>query len=48
MMHNNLTFSKHRPGTKFIKDVVLGTIERDESNQRRGPTIHLSEDLQFD
>ena len=30
----NLTFSKHR-FKKFIKDVVLGTIERDELLKKR-------------
>ena len=41
----NLTFSKHR-FKKFIKDVVLGTIERDEVIQAEVKN-HLSEDLQL-
>ena len=41
----NLTFSKHR-FKKFIKDVVLGTIERDELIQDELKN-HLSQDLQF-
>ena len=41
----DLTFSKHR-FKKFIKDVVLGTIERDELIQEELKN-HLSEDLQF-
>ena len=41
----DLTFSKHR-FKKFIKDVVLGTIERDEVIQAE-VTNHLSEDLQL-
>ena len=40
-----LTFSKHR-FKKFIKDVVLGTIERDEVIQDEVKN-HLSEDLQL-
>ena len=39
----DLTFSKHR-FKKFIKDVVLGTIERDELIQEE-LNDHLSEDL---
>ena len=42
----NLTFSKHR-FKKFIKDVVLGTIERDEVINEELKN-HLSEDLQLD
>ena len=41
----NLTFSKHR-FKKFIKDVVLGTIERDEVINEEVKN-HLSEDLQL-
>ena len=41
----DLTFSKHR-FKKFIKDVVLGTIERDELIQEE-VNNHLSEDLQL-
>ena len=41
----NLTFSKHR-FKKFIKDVVLGTIERDELIKEEVKN-HLSEDLQL-
>ena len=41
----NLTFSKHR-FKKFIKDVVLGTIERDEVIKEEVKN-HLSEDLQL-
>ena len=41
----NLTFAKHR-FKKFIKDVVLGTIERDEVIQDEVKN-HLSEDLQL-
>ena len=40
-----LTFSKHR-FKKFIKDVVLGTIER-EDVIREEIENHLSEDLKF-
>jgi N utilization substance protein B len=40
-----LTFSKHR-FKKFIKDVVLGTIERDEVINAELKN-HLSEDLQL-
>ena len=43
---NNLTFSKHR-FKKFIKDVVLGTIERDELIKEELKN-HLSDDLQLD
>jgi transcription antitermination protein NusB len=39
----NLTFTKHR-FKKFIKDVVLGTIERDELIQEELKN-HLSDDL---
>ena len=39
----DLTFSKHR-FKKFIKDVVLGTIERDELIQEEVKN-HLSDDL---
>ena len=42
----DLFFSKHR-FKKFIKDVVLGTIERDELIQEEVKN-HLSEDLQLD
>jgi transcription antitermination protein NusB len=42
----NLTFSKHR-FKKFIKDVVLGTIERDEVINEEVKN-HLSEDLKLD
>ena len=42
----NMSFSKHR-FKKFIKDVVLGTIERDELIQEEVKN-HLSEDLQLD
>jgi transcription antitermination protein NusB len=41
----DLTFAKHR-FKKFIKDVVLGTIERDEVIQEEVKN-HLSEDLQL-
>ena len=41
----DLTFSKHR-FKKFIKDVVLGTIERDELIQEELRN-YLSEDLQL-
>ena len=41
----NLTFSKHR-FKKFIKDVVLGTIERDEIILEE-INNHLSEDLKL-
>ena len=41
----DLTFSKHR-FKKFIKDVVLGTIERDEVINAELKN-HLSEDLQL-
>ena len=41
----NLTFSKHR-FKKFIKDVVLGTIERDEVILEE-INNHLSEDLKL-
>ena len=41
----DLTFSKHR-FKKFIKDVVLGTIERDEVIKEEVRN-HLSEDLQL-
>ena len=41
----DLTFSKHR-FKKFIKDVVLGTIERDEVINDEVKT-HLSKDLQL-
>jgi transcription antitermination protein NusB len=41
----DLTFSKHR-FKKFIKDVVLGTIERDEVIKEE-VKIHLNEDLQL-
>ena len=41
----NLTFAKHR-FKKFIKDVVLGTIERDEVIKEEVKN-HLSEDLQL-
>tara|TARA_B100000767_G_scaffold243100_1_gene240555 strand:- start:1236 stop:1640 length:405 start_codon:yes stop_codon:yes gene_type:complete len=41
----DLTFSKHR-FKKFIKDVVLGTIERDEIIKEEVKN-HLSEDLQL-
>ena len=41
----DLTFPKHR-FKKFIKDVVLGTIERDELIQDELKN-HLSQDLQF-
>jgi|TARA_B100001059_G_C17310002_1_gene321546 transcription antitermination protein NusB len=40
-----LTFSKHR-FKKFIKDVVLGTIERDEVIQEELKN-HLNDDLQL-
>jgi len=40
-----LTFTKHR-FKKFIKDVVLGTIERDEVIKEEIKN-HLSEDLQL-
>ena len=41
----DLTFSKHR-FRKFIKDVVLGTIERDDVIKEEVKK-HLSEDLQL-
>ena len=41
----NLTFSKHR-FKKFIKDVVLGTIERDDVIKEEVKN-HLSDDLQL-
>ena len=41
----DLTFSKHR-FKKFIKDVVLGTIERDELIQEEVKN-HLCDDLQL-
>ncbi|MDA7573530.1 antitermination protein [Candidatus Pelagibacter sp.] len=41
----DLTFSKHR-FKKFIKDVVLGAIERDELIQEEVKN-HLSDDLQL-
>ena len=41
----DLTFTKHR-FKKFIKDVVLGTIERDELIQEEVKN-HLSDDLQL-
>ena len=41
----DLTFSKHR-FKKFIKDVVLGTIERDEVIKEEVKN-HLSDDLQL-
>tara|TARA_B100000767_G_scaffold273003_1_gene302027 strand:+ start:408 stop:818 length:411 start_codon:yes stop_codon:yes gene_type:complete len=41
----DLTFSKHR-FKKFIKDVVLGTIERDEVIKEEVKN-HLNEDLQL-
>tara|TARA_B100001173_G_scaffold310437_1_gene325029 strand:+ start:1226 stop:1630 length:405 start_codon:yes stop_codon:yes gene_type:complete len=41
----NLTFSKHR-FKKFIKDVVLGTIERDEVIKEEVKN-HLSEDFKL-
>jgi len=41
----DLTFSKHR-FKKFIKDVVLGTIERDEIIKEEVKN-HLNEDLQL-
>ena len=41
----NLTFPKHR-FKKFIKDVVLGTIERDEVIKEEVKK-YLSEDLQL-
>ena len=41
----NLTFSKHR-FRKFIKDVVLGTIERDDVINEEVQN-HLSKDLQL-
>ena len=43
--NKDLTFSKHR-FKKFIKDVVLGTIERDEVIIEEVKN-HLSEDLQL-
>ena len=43
--NTNLTFTKHR-FKKFIKDVVLGTIERDEVIKEEVKN-HLSEDLQL-
>ena len=42
---NDLTFSKHR-FKKFIKDVVLGTIERDDLIKEEVKN-YLSEDLQL-
>ena len=42
----NLTFSKHR-FKKFIKDVVLGTIERDELIKEEVKN-HLKEDLKLE
>ena len=42
---DKLTFSKHR-FKKFIKDVVMGTIERDELIKEEVKN-HLSEDLQL-
>tara|TARA_B110000438_G_C15332539_1_gene444345 strand:- start:102 stop:497 length:396 start_codon:yes stop_codon:yes gene_type:complete len=42
---DDLTFSKHR-FKKFIKDVVLGTIERDEVIKEEVKN-HLSDDLQL-
>ena len=42
---DKLTFSKHR-FKKFIKDVVLGTIERDDLIKEEVKN-HLSEDLQL-
>ena len=42
---SDLTFSKHR-FKKFIKDVVLGTIERDEVIKEEVKN-HLSDDLQL-
>jgi transcription antitermination protein NusB len=42
---SELTFRKHR-FKKFIKDVVLGTIERDELIKEEVKN-HLSEDLQL-
>ena len=42
---DKLTFSKHR-FKKFIKDVVIGTIERDELIKEEVKN-HLSEDLQL-
>ena len=45
MMMTDLTFPKHR-FKKFIKDVVLGTIERDEVIKEEVKN-HLSEDLQL-
>ena len=42
---SELTFTKHR-FKKFIKDVVLGTIERDEVIKEEVKN-HLSEDLQL-
>ena len=41
----NLTFPKHR-FKKFIKDIVLGTIERDEVIKEEVKN-HLSEDLKL-
>jgi transcription antitermination protein NusB len=41
----NLTFSKHR-FKKFIKDVVLGTIEREDVIQEEVKN-HLSDDIQL-
>ena len=43
--YEDLTFSKHR-FKKFIKDVVLGTIERDEVIKEEVKN-HLVEDLQL-
>ena len=42
---DDLTFSKHR-FKKFIKDVVLGTIERDEVIKEEVKS-HLSDDIQL-
>ena len=42
---SNLTFSKHR-FKKFIKDVVFGTIERDEVIKEEVKN-HLSDDIQL-
>jgi transcription antitermination protein NusB len=42
---DNLTFTKHR-FKKFIKDVVLGTIERNEVINEE-IKIHLNDDLQL-
>ena len=43
--NNNIDFPKHR-FKKFIKDIVLGTIERDEVIKEEVAN-HLSEDLQL-